>query len=183
MRLSFLMLTAGLLTLSGCGAFGPRGEHGAGPGPGHMMSMAHARLAPTQGQSAAGEVMFHQHGDHVMVHARLTGLKPGAEHGFHVHEKGDCSAPDGSSAGGHHNPAAKAHGPQDADHHAGDLPNLKADPNGVVDQKFMVHGVALSGADSLVGRGLIVHAGPDDYRTQPTGNSGARIACGVITSH
>jgi Cu-Zn family superoxide dismutase len=112
-------------------------------------------------------VMFHQEEGGVFMHARLSGLTPGQEHGFHIHEKGDCSSGDGLSAGGHFNPAGKPHGPQDAEHHAGDLPALKADANGKADLR-------------IVGRGLIVHAQPDDYRTQPTGNSGARVACAVI---
>ena len=81
-----------------------------------------ASLAPTQGHTATGSVMFHEMGGHLMVHARISGLKPNAEHGFHIHEKGDCSAPDGTSAGGHFNPTGQPHGPQGAAHHAGDLP-------------------------------------------------------------
>ena len=85
------------------------------------------------------------------------------------------------SAGGHFNPTGKPHGPQDADHHAGDLPALKADASGVAELKVELHGLAIGqGATDIVGRGLIVHAQADDYKTQPTGNSGARIACAVI---
>jgi Cu-Zn family superoxide dismutase len=86
------------------------------------------------------------------------------------------------STGGHFNPTGKPHGPQDADHHVGDLPALKADANGRADARFHVTGVTVgSGVTDIVGKGLIVHAMPDDYRTQPTGNAGGRIACGVIT--
>lgn len=148
----------------------------------HMGKMAVAKVTPTQGNSAAGEVMFHAMGDHVMVHARLTGLKPNGEHGFHVHDKGDCSSADGSSAGGHFNPSGKAHGAQDGEHHVGDMPNLKADASGVVNQHLMLHGVTLEGAAGIMGRGLIVHANADDYSSQPAGNSGPRIACGVIAA-
>lgn len=145
--------------------------------------VASATLAPTTGNTAAGTVTFSQARDQVLVHARVSGLKPGHEHGFHVHEKGDCSSGDGVSAGGHFNPTGKPHGPPDmADRHAGDLPALKADAQGRVDAQFRVGGISVgSGATDIVGRGLIVHAMPDDFKTQPTGNSGARIACGVIT--
>jgi Cu-Zn family superoxide dismutase len=140
-----------------------------------------ATLEPTRGNVAAGTVSFQQLGAQTQVSGRVSGLKPGQEHGFHVHEKGDCSSGDGMSTGGHFNPTGKPHGPQHAEHHAGDLPSLKADANGVASFSFRVEGLAIgSGATDIVGRGLIVHADPDDFKTQPTGNSGARIACAVI---
>jgi len=142
-----------------------------------------ASLEPTRGNTAQGTVWFSQQGPEVWMRGRVTGLKPGQEHGFHVHEKGDCSSGDGMSSGGHLNPDGKPHGPQTAAHHAGDLPALKADASGnaVVNARFT--GTVLgSGAGDIAGKALIVHAGPDDYTTQPTGNSGARIACGVISS-
>ena len=168
---STLSIAVVAATLAGCAGMSP----GAGPA-------ATARLEATRGNAAAGTVTFSQQGDRVMVHARVEGLKPGQEHGFHVHEKGDCSSGDGMSTGGHFNPTGKPHGPQDADHHVGDLPALKADANGRADARFHVTGVTVgSGVTDIVGKGLIVHAMPDDYRTQPTGNAGGRIACGVIT--
>lgn len=140
-----------------------------------------ANLEPTTGNSTRGTVTFTQDGDEVRVRASLSGLKPGAEHGFHVHEKGDCSSGDGMSAGGHFNPAAKPHGPQRSDHHAGDMPSLKADDYGNATATFELKGVSIGGAAAdLVGKGLIVHRDPDDYKTQPTGNAGPRIACAVI---
>lgn len=142
-----------------------------------------ATLNPTAGQKANGTVRMVQEGDRVVVRARVTGLTPNHEHGFHVHEKGDCSAPDASSAGEHLNPQGKPHGPQHADHHAGDLPSLKADASGVAATSFEVKGTLLgAGATDLIGKALVVHADPDDYMTQPSGNSGKRIACGVIAS-
>ena len=141
-----------------------------------------ARLEPTRGSSAAGMATFVQQGELVQVTVQVSGLKPGQEHGFHLHEKGDCSSGDGMSTGGHFNPTGKPHGPQDAEHHAGDLPALKSDANGNATVSFTLRGVTVgSGPTDVVGRGLIVHASPDDYKTQPTGNSGARIACGVVT--
>ena len=140
-----------------------------------------ARLQPTRGSNVSGTVSFTQQGDRVGVVARVGGLVPNQEHGFHVHEKGDCSSPDGSSAGNHFNPGGQPHGPQSGPHHGGDLPALKADAAGNVNASFTIAGRVLgSGAADLMGRGVIVHAQPDDYTTQPTGNSGARLACGVI---
>ena len=162
-------------------------DHGAAAKGEHEMHgklSALASLSPVAGGSVIGSVMFHDMGDHLMVHAQVRGLEPGSEHGFHVHEKGSCASADFTSAGGHFNPDAKAHGNAAGEHHAGDIPNLKADAQGIVDQKFMLHGVTLSAGDrSIVGRALILHATPDDYKTQPTGNSGPRIGCGVIASH
>jgi Cu-Zn family superoxide dismutase len=140
-----------------------------------------ASLEPTQGNTAKGTVTFTQVGDVVRVNANLSGLKPGAEHGFHVHEKGDCSSGDGMSTGGHFNPGGHSHGPQGAEHHAGDMPSLKADSYGNANASFELKGVSVaSGPASVVGRGLIVHRDPDDLKTQPTGNAGPRIACAVI---
>lgn len=165
---------------------GMMGGGSGGSGGGMMMKgrMALATLTPTANSNVRGIVMFHEMDGHLMVHAKLSGLTPGAEHGFHVHENGSCASPDGMSAGGHFNPDGKPHGPQAAAHHAGDMPALKADAQGMVDQKFMLMGPTVApGAASLVGRAVIVHAQPDDYTTQPTGNAGGRIGCGVIAAH
>ena len=154
-----------------CGSMGMGGD---GP-------KAVAKLEPTKGNTASGTVTFTQRGDKVAVSANVTGLKPGGDHGFHVHEKGDCSSGDGMSTGGHFNPGGKPHGPQSADHHAGDMPSLKADSYGNASASFELSGVSIGGgAADLVGKGLIVHRDPDDYKTQPTGNAGPRIACGMI---
>ncbi|MEP7295494.1 MAG: superoxide dismutase family protein [Burkholderiales bacterium] len=140
-----------------------------------------ATIEPTRGNAAAGSVGFEARGDRTLVSVKLSGLKPNSEHGFHIHEKGDCSSGDGLSAGGHFNPLGHVHGPQEAEHHAGDLPALKADAEGRVQTSFAVQGLTIGqGATDIVGHGLIVHAAPDDYRTQPTGNSGARIGCAAI---
>jgi Cu-Zn family superoxide dismutase len=142
-----------------------------------------AALEPTKGNTASGTVWFTQAGPEVLVRGRVSGLKPNQEHGFHVHEKGDCSSGDGMSSGGHLNPDGKPHGPQNAAHHVGDLPALKADASGTAQFQARVAGTVLgTGAADLAGKALIVHAAPDDYTTQPTGNSGARIACGLIST-
>jgi superoxide dismutase, Cu-Zn family len=143
---------------------------------------ATAALQPTKGSKAFGEATFEQMGDKVHVIVNAQGLKPSQEHGFHIHEAGDCSSGDGMSTKGHFNPGGKPHGnPASSEHHAGDLPALKADKGGRAKAEADIAGVTLApGPASLVGRGLIIHADPDDYKTQPTGNSGSRIACGVI---
>jgi len=142
-----------------------------------------ATLAPTTGNSTTGTVRFVQQGDTVKVSGEVRGLKPNSEHGFHVHEKGDCSSGDGMSAGGHFNPAGRPHGRHGQGmHHAGDLVSLRADANGVARFNFDSSTISVgSGPADIVGRGLIVHRDPDDYTTQPTGNAGARLACAVIT--
>lgn len=142
---------------------------------------ARALLASTQGQFARGELKLRQDTMGVRISGTLRGLSPGAVHGFHVHEKGDCSALDASSAGAHYNPANAAHGnPASPAHHAGDIPNIQADASGRASVDVLIEGVSLGGANDIVGKALIVHSDPDDYTTQPSGNSGARIACGVI---
>ena len=140
-----------------------------------------ATLEPTKGNTTSGTVEFQQRGSSVRVIASVTGLAPNQEHGFHVHEKGDCSSGDGMSTGGHFNPDNMPHGPQSGPHHAGDMPSLRADASGNAKATFDLAGVTIvAGARSLAGRGLIVHKDPDDYSTQPTGNAGARLACAVI---
>ena len=141
-----------------------------------------AQLQPTRGQTANGTATFLQIGERVRVHAVVGGLAPGREHGFHIHEAGDCGSGDGMSAKGHFNPYGKPHAhPSTAERHAGDLPALKADAAGRAELTVELDVLTVAGGPaSVVGRGLIVHANPDDYRTQPTGNAGARIACAVI---
>ena len=145
---------------------------------------ATAKLEPTRGNTAAGTVTFVQWGEVVKVSGSISGLKPGAEHGFHVHEKGDCSSGDGLSAGGHFNPGGKPHGHHGmGEHHTGDLPSVKADASGVAAIHFESRTIRVGGsANDIVGKGLIVHRDPDDFKTQPTGNAGPRLACAVITA-
>ena len=142
-----------------------------------------AQLAPTKGNLATGNITFTQQGTAVLVSGEVRGLAPNKEHGFHVHEKGDCSSGDGLSAGGHFNPTGKAHGAHDhSEHHAGDLVSLRADANGVAKFSYTSTTISVgSGVTDVIGRGLIVHRDPDDFKTQPTGNSGPRLACAVIS--
>jgi Cu-Zn family superoxide dismutase len=156
--------------LAGCASMGQLDKPGAV-----------ATLEPTAGNSTRGTVTFTQRGDIVRVNARVSGLKPNVEHGFHLHENGDCSSGDGMSAGGHFNPAGKPHGSQATEHHAGDIPNLRSDASGNASATYDLTGVSIgSGSDSIVGRGMIVHRDPDDYKSQPAGNAGPRLACGVV---
>ena len=171
-----LPLLAFALVLAGC-AGAPLAQTPGATGP-----RASASLAPTTGNATTGTVRFVQSGDKVQVSGEIRGLKPGAEHGFHVHEKGDCSSGDGMSAGGHFNPSGAPHGRHDgAAHHAGDLQSLRADGSGVARFSFDTTAIRVgSGPNDVVGRGLIVHRDPDDFTTQPTGNSGPRLACAVV---
>jgi len=139
-------------------------------------------LQPTIGNSVSGTVTFKQLRDSVLVTGTISGLKPNQEHGFHVHERGDCSSGDGMSTGGHFNPEFKVYGAHgQGSHHAGDLPSLKADADGKADVNFTSKTVSVvSGATQIVGRGLIVHRDPDDFKTQPAGNAEPRLACAVI---
>lgn len=139
-----------------------------------------ATLEPRSGSSVTGSVHFIASAQGIVVAATVRGLKPNSEHGFHVHENGDCSAPDAMSAGGHFNPHGAPHGFAGSAAHAGDLPNLRADAYGTAIYKTTLAGLSLTGAQGLVGRSVVVHRDPDDHRSQPAGNSGPRVACGII---
>ncbi len=142
-----------------------------------------ADLMPTAGNTANGAVQFVQVGHGVRVSGTIRGLKPNSEHGFHIHEKGDCSGGDGMATGGHFNPTGVSHGRfGQPGVHAGELPSLHADATGTAVFSVESHAITIgSGPNDIVGRGLIVHRDPDDYTSQPAGNSGPRIACAVIT--
>jgi superoxide dismutase, Cu-Zn family len=166
--LSFL----GVMTLAGCQMM----PHGS------SSPQARAALEAKSGSSVAGQVNFQETKEKIRVTAKVSGLKPNTEHGFHVHEKGDCSAADATSAGGHFNPGAQAHGHyRQAKRHAGDMPNLVANEKGEANVSFDVEGVRLDdGQLGILNRAVVVHANPDDYQSQPAGNAGGRIACGII---
>jgi Cu-Zn family superoxide dismutase len=137
-------------------------------------------IQPLGGSKVAGKVVLTQVAGGVEVNAEVTGLTPGA-HGFHVHEFGDCSMADGTCAGAHFNPTGAPHGgPDDARRHAGDLGNVKADESGKAIYKRVDKMLTLNGPSSIIGRSIIVHAAADDLKTQPSGNAGARVGCGVI---
>lgn len=149
-------------------------------GPDDARPAAIARLGPTAGHRASGTVRFFAQEEGIRVLAEFTGLTPG-DHGMHIHENGDCSAPDASSAGDHFNPKHAKHGDRAAsERHAGDLGNITARDDGTAHLEYVDTHLSLSGPDSIIGRSVIVHAGPDDLTSQPSGNSGARVACGII---
>ncbi len=138
-------------------------------------------LHPTMGNMAEGVVRFFNTDEGVRVVAEIHNLTPNSAHGFHVHEFGDCTAPDGISAGGHFNPHDQPHaGPGDDERHAGDMGNLIADENGTAEIDYVDPVMSFSGSDSILGRGIIVHAEEDDLESQPVGDAGARLSCGVI---
>jgi Cu-Zn family superoxide dismutase len=173
---SFWILVCGCVLLAACS------------GAGNIFSKkqsASAVLAPTKGNSVSGTVNFTQKGDVVVVAVKVNGLKPNGTNGIHIHEKGNCSAADASSAGGHFNPSSSQHGgATGATRHGGDLGNLKADANGYAQMSIEVSGISLgTEPNSITGRAVIVHAGTDDLKTQPSGNSGARVACGLISKN
>jgi Cu-Zn family superoxide dismutase len=144
------------------------------------VTKAIAVLSPTKDSSVSGTVTFTKVDGGVKIVADVAGLTPG-QHGFHIHEFGDCSAPDATSAGGHFNPGHMQHGgPDAAVRHAGDFGNLEADASGKAHYERVDTMISLEGADSIIGHGVIVHAKADDLKTQPTGNAGARVACGAI---
>lgn len=146
-------------------------------------SSATVVLASASGSLVSGKLSVRPMGDGVHITGEIGGLTPNSTHAIHIHEKGDCSAADASSAGGHFNPAGQPHGQVDRGaHHAGDMDNLVANAEGVAQVDAHASGVTLGGGapNDVAGRAVIVHASPDDYKSQPAGNAGARLACGII---
>jgi superoxide dismutase, Cu-Zn family len=152
---------------------------------------ANTKLLPKSGSQVTGNIAFTKVSNGMEVSGKVSGLKPNQSHGFHIHEKGDCTSDDALNAGVHFNPEGKRHGTpahhhnhdhsHSADHHAGDMPNLKADANGVAVFKVVLSGITIyEGVKAIAGRAVIVHANEDDYVSQPVGNAGGRIACGLI---
>jgi Cu-Zn family superoxide dismutase len=167
MKLGILLVSAA--TIAACA------HHGNGPS-------AMAMIAPASGSTVQGMIHFNQMGDgQVQVVGDLSGLTPGM-HGFHVHEKGDCGN-DAQAAGGHFNPMNAPHAsPDSASHHAGDFGNVTADAAGNAHVDFTTHSVMVgSGTTSVVNRAVVVHADPDDLNSQPSGNAGKRVGCGVVS--
>ena len=168
----FTILAASLAALSGCAVLPP-------------VPIAVTQLNPTEGNTASGTATFVERSSKVMVDGRFKGLTPG-QHGIHIHEKGDCSAPDAMSAGGHYNPSGEPHGaPGSARHHGGDFGNVTADANGDATLSATLDaarfGIGMLSSNSIAGKALVIHADPDDLSSQPAGNSGKRVACGLIS--
>jgi Cu-Zn family superoxide dismutase len=152
----------------------------AAKGPAGPVTRAVAVLHPAKDGKVEGTLTFAKAAAGLKVSGRITGLAAGT-HGFHIHEFGDCSAADFSSAGGHYNPTGHQHaGPAEARRHIGDMGNIEAGADGTVTVDYTDPRLRFDGAHGILGRGVIVHANPDDLKTQPTGNAGGRLACGVI---
>jgi Cu-Zn family superoxide dismutase len=169
MKKCVLAVACGAVFATGCAMMGDK------------EATATAVLEPRSGSDVRGTVTFTQTGDVVRVSGVVTGHTKGPK-GFHIHEKGDCSSADGMSAGGHFNPHTMKHGgPYEPVRHAGDLGNLNIGADGTAKFNFVVGDLSVSTrADGIIGRAVIVHAAPDDLKTDPTGNAGGRLACGVI---
>jgi len=179
-------IQTGLTAAIACSLLAACASTAPAPEPKPVASTAHqaeVNLASASGSLVSGKLVIVPMGDGVHITGDVGGLKPGDTRGFHIHEKGDCSAADATSAGGHFNPDAQAHGRAGhGAHHAGDTDNIVADAKGVAHIDAHVSGVTLGGGapNDIAGRAVIVHAAADDYTSQPTGNAGARVACGVI---
>ncbi len=136
---------------------------------------------PTEGNEVNGVIRFLKEDDGVRVVAEVHGLDPNSRHGFHIHEFGDCTAPDATSAGGHFDPHDEPHAGPDADErHVGDMGNLEADGDGVAEMNYLDTVISFEGAGNILGRGLVIHADEDDLESQPTGDAGPRLGCGVV---
>jgi Cu-Zn family superoxide dismutase len=139
-----------------------------------------AVIHPIEGNAVQGKVTFTLEKKGIRLIADVQGLTPG-EHGFHIHEFGDCGSEDGASAGGHFNPTHKQHGcPNSSERHVGDLGNIVANNQGYAHLDVLNKEIKFEGKNNIIGRSIIIHSDPDDCASQPTGNSGARIGCGVI---
>jgi Cu-Zn family superoxide dismutase len=170
-KMATLMGVFAVLSLSACQSMDVgRGQKAA------------ATLDSRSGSNAKGSANFIWIGHDVLVTGKFSGLKPNTEHGYHIHEIGDCSAVDATSAKGHFNPDTKSHGmPGSGESHAGDMPNIKSDAHGYANFSAKLSGFAIDhGPNGILDRAVVVHRDPDDYKSQPAGNSGPRIACGVI---
>jgi len=176
------LVPLGLLALAACSST-PQAEPPPPAQPQSTAQQAVAVLASASGSRVSGKLSLAPMGDGVHISGEVGGLPANGQFGFHVHEKGDCSAADASSAGGHFNPTAATHGRAGSGaHHAGDMDNISSDASGVATVNVHLRGVTLGGGalNDIAGRAVIVHAAADDYSSQPAGNAGARVACGVI---
>lgn len=178
MNTSTLLAALAALAMWGCAHGGttvvvspPKGE-------------AVAHLHPTQGNAVLGNAVFTDEGNNVTLKLTLSNALPGV-YAVHLHENGDCSAPDASSAGAHWNPTGSSHGRHgQGEYHLGDVANLTVGDNGegTISISTQAWSIGSKGTDDIVGKSVIVHSGKDDFQSQPAGNAGSRIACGVVTT-
>jgi Cu-Zn family superoxide dismutase len=173
-----IYLTALIIAAAAATSLGPLGDRLAAADS-HEPS-AVAVLHPTEGNQVSGQVTFTKTSEGVKIVADIQGLEPG-KHGFHIHEFGDCTAADATSAGGHYNPTDQPHAaPMDKKRHVGDLGNIEAKSDGSAHLELADKVLSLKGSQSIIGRAVVVHAGEDDLKSQPTGDAGGRLACGVV---
>jgi Cu-Zn family superoxide dismutase len=180
-RLAAAIVLSSSLAASGC-AGSAAGKPAAGSAEAASVQRATATLAPTKGNQAHGTATFTRDGAQIKVEVKLENTPPGV-HAVHVHETGDCSADDASSAGGHWNPTTKDHGHWGVDpFHLGDIGNVTVgeDGSGSIALSTDLWSLGSGSSNDVLGHAVIVHASPDDFQTQPTGAAGGRIACGVI---
>jgi len=178
------LLPAGaVLLLVACASTPPPPPAPPAPPVRSTAQMAEANVSPASASLVSGRLALVPEGSGVRISGVIGGLPRSRQAAFHVHERGDCSAMDASSAGAHFDPTHAKHGRSGhGPHHAGDMDNLLADDKGVANVNVLLPQVTLGGgaANDIAGRALVIHAGADDYRSQPAGNAGARVACGVI---
>ena len=176
--LSLLMLIGVSIALVSCGLIR---EARIPPTP---SKQATAVIGPASGSDLSGTAIFTQNGDTITLVVEIQNVSPGL-HAVHIHEKGDCSAPDGTSAGGHWNPTNVAHGKWgEGEFHLGDIGNMTVSEEGTgrIELTTNLWEIGTGSDIDIVGRGIIVHAGADDFTSQPSGAAGARIGCGAIES-
>lgn len=174
-----ILTTLTLFLLIGCADYESESQDYNGDSVTHdeLVAVVH----PTEGNEVNGVIRFLKEDGGVRVIAEVHGLDPNSLHGFHIHEFGDCTAPDATSAGGHFNPFDAPHaGPDDEERHVGDLGNLETDGDGVAEMNYLDTKLTFEGAGNILGRGLVIHADEDDLESQPVGEAGARLGCGVI---
>ena len=175
-RITIFLLICGLIALIGCEK---AQDTLTIPTP---SKQAIAIINPTSGNTVTGMAVFTLTGETVMLSIEIKNASPGV-HAVHIHENGDCSSPDGTSAGGHWNPTDVAHGKWgEGEFHLGDIGNITVgdDGTGTIELSTDLWEIGTGSIIDVVGKGIIVHAGADDFVSQPSGNAGARIGCGVI---
>ncbi len=176
--ISLLLLTGISLTLVSC----ERAQQHTGVMSTPMAKQAIATIGPASDSSVTGMAIFTQNGDQITLTIEIQNASPGI-HAVHIHESGDCSSPDGTSAGGHWNPTGVAHGKWgEGEFHLGDIGNITVgeDGTGSIELTTDLWEIGTGSDVDVVGRGIIVHAGADDFTSQPSGDAGARIGCGAI---
>lgn len=176
------LTAAAFILAGGCASTAPSGAGTASASKASEGPTARATLESKSGSTVTGSATFTQLASgSVHVHVHVENAPPGT-HGLHVHEKGECSDPEGKSAGGHFNPTGMPHaGPMAPMRHAGDLGNIEIGADGKGDLDITTNMLTVAaGPNSVVGRSVIFHEKTDDFTTQPTGNAGGRLACGVI---